>query len=81
VKELNLIEMKSLHPAQRVLILCGVLFIYALIEVLIAEKRLGHQQVNVWPLLSWFGKFAAVTCGLFVPLTLVYMLILKLKKK
>lgn len=73
--------MKKLHPGQLVLLICGICFSYALIEILIIEHRTGYQTQDVLNRLSLVGKICAVIAGLVVPIMIVYGIILKLKKK
>lgn len=73
--------MKKLHPGQQVLLICGICFFYALIEILIIENRTGIQSIDVFHRLSIIGKICTVIAGLAVPAIVVYWIITKLKKK
>lgn len=50
-----------------------VFFGYTLIELLNTEKRLGFSPVNSWAILSDFGKFCFVMCGV----VLAYLIIVR----
>ena len=53
----------------------------ALIELLNKEERLGFRPVDSWSILSPFGKFCAIMCGIVFFYAMLGALIRDPKKK